>query len=159
MNTTPLQPTATLPVAEELIIIGIIFAIVFFYIFCQAKIFKKAGQPGWAAIIPIYNYVILLKVVGRPLWWTLLLFFPFVNLVVIAIMALNLGKVFGKSSVFSFFLLFIFTFIGYPILAFSKAQYLGPAGGSPINPTSPSSPSIPPTTFTPPAPPTTPTAS
>jgi len=41
------------------------------------KIFSKAGQPGWAAIIPIYNFIVWCKIVGRPAWWVLLLLICF----------------------------------------------------------------------------------
>ena len=44
------------------------------------KVFEKAGQPGWAAIVPLYNAYILLKIAGRPGWWLLLFMIPFVNL-------------------------------------------------------------------------------
>ena len=47
-------------------------AIVLFYCVCFWKIFSKAGQPGWAAFIPIYNTVVLLQIVGRPVWWVVL---------------------------------------------------------------------------------------
>lgn len=88
------------------------------------KIFDKAGQPGWAAIIPIYNTYVLLKVAGKPGWWLLLLFIPFVNLV-IAIMAIaGLASNFGKSGGFVLGLLFL-PFVFYPILAFGDAKYQG----------------------------------
>ena len=45
------------------------------------RIFVKAGEPGWAAIIPVYNLVVMLKIVGRPVWWIVLFLIPFVNLV------------------------------------------------------------------------------
>ena len=45
------------------------------------KVFEKAGQPGWAAIVPLYNAYILLKIIGRPAWWLLLFMIPFVNIV------------------------------------------------------------------------------
>jgi hypothetical protein len=46
------------------------------------KIFTKAGQPGWAAIIPIYNWYVLCKIVGRPGWWVILLLIPFINFII-----------------------------------------------------------------------------
>jgi cellulose synthase/poly-beta-1,6-N-acetylglucosamine synthase-like glycosyltransferase len=61
-----------------------LFMLVFVVIMLVAmwKIFEKAGRPGWKALIPIYNYYIMLEIVGRPGWWLLLLFVPFVNLIV-----------------------------------------------------------------------------
>ena len=46
------------------------------------KVFSKAGQPGWAAIIPIVNMYFLCKVAGRPGWWVILLLIPLVNLII-----------------------------------------------------------------------------
>jgi hypothetical protein len=44
------------------------------------KIHEKAGKPGWTAIVPIYNTVVLLELTGKPIWWIALLLIPFVNL-------------------------------------------------------------------------------
>lgn len=95
------------------------------------KVFAKAGQPGWAAIIPIYNIYITLKVVGRPGWWLLLLLIPFVNIVVGLIVCMDLAKSFAKSTVFGVVGLWLFSIIGWLMLAFGDAQYVGPAGANP----------------------------
>jgi ABC-type sulfate transport system permease subunit len=87
-------------------------------------IFSKAGEPGWAAIIPIYNVIVLLKVVGKPLWWFLLLCIPFVNFVVGIILSLELAKKFGQGTGFGIGLIFL-PFIFYPILGFGSARYQG----------------------------------
>lgn len=99
------------------------------------KIFVKAGQPGWAAIVPVYNLYILLKIIGRPIWWLwllILLVIPFVNFIgavvwfVLGILiALDLGKAFGKDPAFSIILLWLFSIIGYLILGFGKDEYKG----------------------------------
>lgn len=89
------------------------------------KVFQKAGKPGWAAIIPLYNVYVLLQIIKKPWWWLLLMFIPFVNIVIWIMAALELGKVFGKGGAFSFFLIGLLPFIGYPILAFSDATYKG----------------------------------
>lgn len=87
------------------------------------KMFEKAGQPGWAAIIPIYNLYILVKISGRPEWWLLLYFIPFVNIVVSLLIALDVGKRFGQSDVFSIIMLWLFSSLGYVILGFGDAEY------------------------------------
>jgi hypothetical protein len=93
----------------------------------MAKVFKKAGQPGWAAIIPIYNLYVILKIVGKPGWWLLLMLIPLVN-VVFAIWTVNLlSKSFGKDVGFTLGLIFL-SFIFWPILAFGDAKYQGPYG-------------------------------
>ena len=93
------------------------------------KVFVKAGQPGWAAIIPIYNCYILLKIVGRPAWWLILLFIPLVNFVIAILLAIDLAKSFGKSTGFAIGLLLL-GFIFYPILGFGDATYQGPSAAA-----------------------------
>ena len=103
---------------------GIIFLIVIVGLW---KIFTKAGEPGWAAIIPIYNYYVILKIVGRPWWWLLLMLIPIVNLIVSIIVAIDLAKSFGKDAAYGVILLWLFSVIGYLILGYGDAQYQGPA--------------------------------
>ncbi len=86
------------------------------------KAFAKAGQPGWAAIVPIYNIYIMLKIAGRPGWWLLLFLIPLVNLVIAIIVALDIAKAFGKGTGFGLGLAFL-AFIFYPILGFGDATY------------------------------------
>lgn len=88
-------------------------------------IFKKAGQPGWAAIIPIYNLIIMLKVVKLD-WWHIfiLLFVPFATVVYAIIIRLKLAKLFGKSTAFGVLSIF-FSLITDAIIAFGEAKYEG----------------------------------
>ena len=113
-------------------------------------IYAKAGQPGWAVLIPIYNLIVLLKIVGRPIWWIIwffqvlvfyilflvspgiptgiLLFLSEVTCIVFAIIITNgLSKSFGKDAGFTVGLVLL-GFIFYPILGFGKATYIGPGG-------------------------------
>ncbi len=97
------------------------------------KIFTKAGKPGWAAIVPIYNYIVLLEIVGRPTWWVFLFllgFIPwvgFIPLMIVSVITTNdLAKSFGKDVGYTLLLLFVGV-VGYPMLAFGKAKYMGPA--------------------------------
>jgi hypothetical protein len=95
------------------------------------KMYTKAGQPGWASIIPIYNVIVLMKIVGRPVWWFLLLFIPVVNFIILIITMIDLAKAFGKGTGFALGLIFLSP-IFMPILGFGSAQYVGPsAGGTP----------------------------
>lgn len=82
------------------------------------KMFVKAGQPGWAALIPIYNAFVLLKIAGKSPWWILLLCVPVVNLVVFVALAQR----FGKSTGFGIGL-GLLTPIFVPILGFGDSQY------------------------------------
>lgn len=89
------------------------------------KIFEKAGYEGWKAIVPLYNAYILFEIAGMNGWMFLLMMVPFVNIVMAVVVALGLAKAFGKSTTFGIFGLFFFSFIGYLILAFGDAKYVG----------------------------------
>ncbi len=95
-----------------------------FYIICYWKVFEKAGQPGWAAIVPIYNIIVMLQIVGKPVWWIILMFIPCVNIVIALLIYLDMARVFGKSTGFGVGL-FLLGFIFLPILAFGDAEYQG----------------------------------
>jgi hypothetical protein len=115
--------------------VGIFFAllsIVFylFYGYCYGRIFQKAGRPLWEGFIPIYNYYVALKIVGRPGWWLILYIIPIVNIVITIIVYYDLARSFGRGVGFALGL-FLLWFIFLPILAFSDARYVGPAAGGP----------------------------
>ena len=93
------------------------------------QMFAKAGKPGWAAIIPIYNAIVLLEICGRPIWWILLLLIPCVNIVIAIIVWIDVAKSFGKSEIFGIGLAFL-GFIFIPILGFGSAQYVGPSAAN-----------------------------
>ena len=88
------------------------------------KIFTKAGKPGWAAIIPIYNLIVLLQIAGKPLWWIVLFCIPIVNIVVAVMVLINVAKAFGKGTGFAIGMLLLSP-IFIPILGFSDAKYIG----------------------------------
>jgi hypothetical protein len=90
------------------------------------KIFVKAGQPGWAAIVPIVNFYFLCKIAGRPGWWLILMFIPFVNFIILIILDIDIAKAFGKGAGFGIGLLLL-PFIFFPVLGFGSAQYHGAA--------------------------------
>lgn len=89
------------------------------------KIFTKAGKPGWAAIIPIYNIIVLLQIVELPVWYIVLFFVPIANIYAMFKIYIELAHKFGKSTGFGVATVF-FSVICMPILAFSKdAVYNG----------------------------------
>lgn len=90
------------------------------------KTFEKAGEPGWAAIIPIYNVIVMLKIADRELWWLILIFFIGI---VIVIPYIDIAKKFGKGAGYGIGMLFL-PFIFWPLLGFGDAQYQG-GGGAP----------------------------
>lgn len=86
------------------------------------KLFVKAGEPGWAAIIPIYNIIVLLKIAGKPAWWFILFLIPIVNIVVAFLVAISLAHNFGKTTGFGIGLALL-GIVFYPILAFGDSRY------------------------------------
>ena len=87
------------------------------------KVFTKAGYPGILAIIPIVNVVFLVKIAGMSGWLALLYLIPIVGFIFGIIVAIKLGERFGKGGLFSFFLLFVFPYIGYLIIGFGESRY------------------------------------
>lgn len=87
------------------------------------KVFTKANQPGWAAIVPIYNIIIMLEVAKKPTWWVAMYFIPIANFVFM-IMTLNgISKNFGKDEGFTVGMVLL-GIVFWPILAFGNAQYV-----------------------------------
>ena len=86
------------------------------------KMFTKAGKPGWACLVPIYNVIVMLEIAGKPLWWIILCFIPVVNLIPAILVPIGIAKNFGRgmgTAVGLFFLSPIFC----PILGFGSAVY------------------------------------
>ena len=102
---------------------GFLFMAIFIAIIAGLwRVFEKAGKPGWAAIIPIYNLIVLLEIAGKPLWWIVLFIIPLVNLVAAVLVGLAVAQKFSKSDAFGIGL-GLLGFIFYPILGFGEAQY------------------------------------
>ena len=106
------------------IVIGIVM------IAAMWKVFTKAGKPGWAAIIPIYNCIVLLSIAGKPAWWIILFFIPIANFVILILTYVALAEKFGKGGGFAMGLVFL-GIIFFPILGFGGAQYRGAVAKSP----------------------------
>lgn len=115
--------------AESMILVlaFVWLAICIFLIVANWKLFQKAGEPGWASIIPIYNALVFLKIVGRPWWWLFLMCIPFLGIIFGFIVCIDLAKSFGKDVVFGIGLA-ILGIVFIPILAFGNAKYVGAAG-------------------------------
>ena len=114
---------------DELVgIIGalVYLAVVVFMVASIWRVFTKAGQPGWACLVPIYNLIVILQIVGRPLWWIVLMLIPIVNFVVMIVIAIDLAKSFGKTAGFGIGLILLGV-VFYPLLGVGDAKYVGPA--------------------------------
>src|SRR6056297_2516835 len=95
------ETTATNGAAAGGLVLIIQVVIIVLMVAAMWRIFSKAGEPGWAAIIPIYNAYVLLKVAGKPGWWLILLFIPIVNLVIMIMTLAGLAAHFGKGVGFT----------------------------------------------------------
>lgn len=102
----------------------IILALIIFMIAAIWKVFTKAGEPGWACLIPIYNIIVLLKISGKPIWWIVLFIIPFVNFIISLLVSLGLAKNFGKGGGFGVGL-WLLGPIFFPILGFGDAKFVG----------------------------------
>lgn len=121
------QYQSTLSAGAIIAIVTCALAFILVGIIAQWKVFTKAGQPGWACIIPIYNAYIMTKIAGKPWWWLLMFLIPFVNLVFAIWLTNMISKSFGKDEAFTIGLLLL-GIIFWPILGFGTAKYQGPYG-------------------------------
>lgn len=120
------------------LVVGLVLSIL--SLICMWRLFKKAGQPGWKAIIPIYNSYVMLRIAGCPGWWLALYFVPYVNLVVPILAADAFVKAYGRLGIGPVLMYIFLTPFYLPYLAFSRnVQYVGPfpwgsgAYGGPAN--------------------------
>lgn len=107
--------------------IGIIFPllIMIFIIVSLWKVFVKAGQPGWAVLVPIYNLYIMTVIAKKPAWWlAIILLVPIANIIFLIMLYNAIAKAFGKDSGFTVGLILL-GFIFWPILGFGDAKYQG----------------------------------
>lgn len=117
--------SATYAVAALGIYSTVSLLLIIFLIVCIWKIYKKAGRPGWASIIPFYNSYVLFDLAWGNGILFLLMFVPLVNIVVMIILYVKLANAFGKGGGFAVGLIFL-PIIFLPILAFGNSSYIGP---------------------------------
>lgn len=100
-----------------------IFAVMVIVIIGYWKVFEKANKPGWAAIVPFYNWFVLSEIAGLSPLWFIMLFIPIAN--IIALFRINIGVAenFGKSAGYGVGMVFI-PYILYPKLGFGDEVYL-----------------------------------
>lgn len=103
----------------------IIFAVFILQIVAKWKIFSKAGEHGWAALIPFYNTYVLYKITWENGLFFLLSYIPCLNVIVTVMTNMKLAAVFGKSDGFAIGLSLLGA-IFYPILGFDSSEYDGP---------------------------------
>ena len=118
----PQDPMQMTPDAPGPIFWVVMLAIAVVVIAGMWKAFEKAGEPGWGAIIPIYNIYLMLKIGGKPWWWMLLMLVPIVNFIIAIMMNFGIARNFGRGAGFALGLTFL-GLIFWPILGFGDSQY------------------------------------
>ncbi|MDI1307217.1 MAG: signal peptidase I [bacterium] len=100
------------------------------------KLYEAAGRKRWEAAIPVYNAIVLMKIIGRPTWWTVLLFIPIVNLIMFPVIWIETLRSFGKRSSLDTFLgIITFGFYIYYINYTQKLDYIADRSLQPENKT------------------------
>ena len=93
------------------------------------KLFAKADKPGWACLVPLYNIIVWLNIVGRPWWYLFFLVFPVTAVVLWAIMAFGTARSFNRGILFALGVTFL-PFIFIPIVGLGGSEYIGGMGPS-----------------------------
>jgi hypothetical protein len=86
------------------------------------KTFEKAGEPGWAGLIPIYNLYVLVRISGNAWWWFILFFIPVINFIATLKISINIAGKFNRGVLFGLGLT-VLSFVFYPVLGFGDYQY------------------------------------
>lgn len=116
-------------------IVGIIFLVIELAIIAIAflgfwKVFEKMGRKGWEGIVPFYNFYILLQIFNKPIWWLVLLLIPFVNLVIMVILCIEIAKSFGKTPAYGVGLALLAP-VFFPLLGFGRDTFTPPMTAQP----------------------------
>lgn len=117
------QSAALSPLAEAVLVALFSAAVIAFYAGKWA-VYQKAEMGGWPSIVPVYEFVVMLRIIDRPVWWTIWLIIGCTSFPVWFVVCIDLARSFNKSTAFGLGLFFL-PFIFFPLLGFSKAQYLG----------------------------------
>ena len=99
----------------------VVLAIFVLLIAATWKVFERAGEPGWAALVPIYNLIVLCRVAGVSGWWVLAAFIPLLNIIFVFVTSIGVAERFGKGTGYGIGLVLL-PFIFWPMLAWSDAQ-------------------------------------
>jgi hypothetical protein len=82
---------------QEIILIFIVLLIFLLPIIAMWKLFEKANKPGWAVIIPIYNIIVFMEIIGKPWWWLFLWLIPYLNIIWIIYLKLHLTNILNNN--------------------------------------------------------------
>jgi TRAP-type C4-dicarboxylate transport system permease small subunit len=115
------QPGDPVAAAMSMTTSLIILAAALLLVASMWKVFERAGEPGWAVIIPIYNLYVLTKVAQVSAAWMIAMLLPFLNIIAVFVVANGVAKRFGKSTGFGIGLVLL-PFLFYPMLAWGDDQ-------------------------------------
>jgi signal peptidase I len=87
------------------------------------KLYLAAGRKSWEASIPVYNSIVLMKIIGRPTWWTFLLFIPIINLIMFPVVWVETLRTFGKNHIRYYSRSFTLGFYIYYVNYTQKLEY------------------------------------
>lgn len=107
-----------------IVVLVVYLAIMIVLVVANWKIFEKAGQPGWACLVPFYNIYIFLVIAGKPAWWILLFCVPLVNIIFGVMACIAFAQKFGKDALFGVGIALL-GIVFLPILAWGDAEYIG----------------------------------
>lgn len=94
------------------------------YIAGMWKVFEKAGQPGWGALVPILNILYMLDMADRETWWIILFFIPVINGLIFIVINIDIAKNFGKGPGYGL-AMWLLPFVFWPLLGFGDETYVG----------------------------------
>jgi Family of unknown function (DUF5684) len=97
-----------------------ILAVVLLVVVSTWKVFERAGEPGWASLVPIYNLIVLCRVAGVSGWWVLAAFIPLLNIIFLFVTSVGVANRFGKGAGYGIGLALL-PFIFWPMLAFGDS--------------------------------------
>lgn len=133
METTPHMTAGLFALgAAFMMMFFIVFSIILLItIIIHWRIYTKAGKPGWACIVPIYNAIIMMEIIGKPWWHIFLFLIPLYNIYLIIKYTNLFSRSFGQGTAFTIGLIFL-GIIFQGVVAFSSSiKYVGPAGAAP----------------------------
>ena len=125
VSTPPMTKPSALGAGLSVAVVLVPLLLLLIILAAMWRVFEKAGEAGWKAIVPIYNLFVLVKIAGKPWWWFLLIVFvPLIGLIFYLLTCLALAQKFSKSPLYGVLLCF-FGFIMFPLLAFDDSTYSG----------------------------------
>jgi signal peptidase I len=104
----------------------ILYILILCYPFLFWKTFADAGFKSWQAFVPVYNYIIWLKIIQKRFYWFILWLIPYINLIIMFQMTLETASCYKKHQIKHLFLVVFFPFVYFPYLQLSDKEHFTP---------------------------------